>query len=242
MRKMKAWGLTDTGKVRQQNQDAYYFHVKDREALILVCDGMGGAKAGNIASRMAAETFVSVVEQTDGQPAERLNSGLEAANRAVFRTAIENSDCFGMGTTLVAALVCGRLAHIVNVGDSRAYHIKETGIRQITRDHSVVEDMVARGDITPEEARQHPRKNLITRALGAEPQVRGDLFELDLEPGDAILLCSDGLSNQLSDQEMLYEVLHGGAHESCCQRLVDIVLGRGAPDNTTAVLLSMESE
>ncbi|MCI8538423.1 MAG: Stp1/IreP family PP2C-type Ser/Thr phosphatase [Oscillospiraceae bacterium] len=239
---MKAWGLTDTGKVRQQNQDAYYFHVNGEEALILVCDGMGGAKAGNIASRMAAETFVSVVEQTDGQPAERLNSGLEAANRAVFRTAIENSDCFGMGTTLVAALVCGRLAHVVNVGDSRAYHIKETGIRQVTRDHSVVEDMVARGDITPEQARQHPRKNLITRALGAEPQVRGDLFELDMEQGDAILLCSDGLSNQLSDQEMLYEVLHGGPHESCCRRLVDIVLSRGAPDNTTAVLLSMETE
>lgn len=239
---MKAWGLTDTGKVRQQNQDAYYFHVKDGEALVLVCDGMGGARAGNIASRMAAETFVSVVEQTDGQPAERLNSGLEAANRAVFRTAIENSDCFGMGTTLVAALVCGRLAYVVNVGDSRAYHIKETGIRQVTRDHSVVEDMVARGDITPEQARQHPRKNLITRALGAEPQVRGDLFELDLEAEDAILLCSDGLSNQLSDQEMLYEVLHGGPHESCCRRLIDIVLSRGAPDNTTAVLLSMETE
>ncbi len=239
---MKAWGVTDTGKVRQQNQDAFYFHVGEQEALVLVCDGMGGAKAGNIASRMAAETFVSVVEQSEGQPAERLNNGLETANRAVFRTAIENSDCFGMGTTLVAALVCGRLAHIINVGDSRAYYITEAGIRQVTRDHSVVEDMVARGDLTPEEARQHPRKNLITRALGAEPQVRGDLFELDLEPGAALLLCSDGLSNQLSDQEILYEVLHGGEHESCCQRLVDIVLGRGAPDNTTAVLLALDTK
>ena len=237
---MKAWGVTDTGKVRQQNQDSYYYSIGEDEALVVLCDGMGGAKAGNIASRMAAETFVSVVEQSDGQPAERLNNGLEAANRAVFRTAIENSDCFGMGTTLVAALVCGQLAHIINVGDSRAYYITEAGIRQVTRDHSVVEDMVARGDITPEEARQHPRKNLITRALGAESQVRGDLFELELKPEDALLFCSDGLSNQLSEQEMLYEVLHGGDHNSCCQRMVDIVLGRGAPDNTTVVLLSME--
>jgi protein phosphatase len=239
---MRAWGVTDTGKVRQQNQDAYYFHVGEQEALILVCDGMGGARAGNIASRMAAETFVSVVEQSDGQPPERLTRGLEAANRAVFRTAVENSDFFGMGTTLVSALICGKVAHVINVGDSRAYYITENGIRQVTRDHSVVEDMVARGDITPEEARLHPRKNLITRALGAEPQVRGDLFELELSEGDALLLCSDGLSNQLSDQEILYEVIHGGDHESCCQRLVDIVLSRGAPDNTTAVLLALDEQ
>ena len=236
---MKAWGVTDTGKVRQQNQDSYYFSVEEKNALLLVCDGMGGAKAGNIASRMAAETFVSVVEQGDGQLAQRLTAGLEAANRAVFRTAVENSDCFGMGTTLVAALVSGDTACILNVGDSRAYYITQDGIRQVTRDHSVVGDLVARGDITPEEARQHPRKNLITRALGAEPQVRGDLFEVEMEPESALLLCSDGLSNQVSDQEILYEVLHGGDRSTCCQRLVDIVLGRGAPDNTTAVLLSM---
>ena len=111
------------------------------------------------------------------------------------------------------------------------------GITRLTRDHSVVEDMVARGDITPEEARNHPRKNLITRALGSEEHIRADLYEKELQPGDFLLLCSDGLSNIVTDQELLYEVIHGGEPSDCCRRLVDITLSRGAPDNVTAVLL-----
>lgn len=238
---MKAWGVTNRGMVRSQNQDAYYHLVEGKRALLLVCDGMGGARAGNIASRLAAETFVDTMRESKGQPArQRLTDALAAANQKVYRTALEDKECFGMGTTLVAALVEGRTAQLLNVGDSRAYYIDEDGIRQITRDHSVVGDLVARGEITPNEARQHPRKNLITRALGAEPELHGDLFTVELERGGALLLCSDGLSNQVSDQEILYEVIHGGERSMCCQRLVDIVLDRGAPDNVTVVLLTAD--
>ena len=144
-----------------------------------------------------------------------------------------------MGTTMVAVLVVEDTAYLLNIGDSRAYHIDRDGITRLTRDHSVVEDMVARGDITPEQARTHPRKNLITRALGAEERIRADLYERQLKSGDHLLLCSDGLSNIVTDQELLYEVIHGGEIEECCQRLLDIALSRGAPDNVTAVLFQI---
>ena len=140
----------------------------------------------------------------------------------------------------VCPLVVEQTAYLLNIGDSRAYHISREGIRRVTRDHSVVEDMVARGDITPEEARNHPRKNLITRALGSEERIRADLYEQALAGGDFLLLCSDGLSNIVTDQEMLYEALHGGAPEDCCQRLLDIAMSRGAPDNVTAVLFEIQ--
>ena len=211
-----AWGITDKGAVRTQNQDGFYLDVPSEHLAVgVVCDGMGGAKAGNIASLIAVETFVDALQgmQPDGDG--------EA------------------GTTMVAALVVEQTAYLLNIGDSRAYHINENGITRLTRDHSVVEDMVARGDITPEEARTHPRKNLITRALGSEERIRADLYEKELQPGDFLLLCSDGLSNIVTDQELLYEAIHGGEPSDCCQRLLHITLSRGAPDNVTAVLFQI---
>ena len=234
---MRAFGVTDVGSVRQQNQDAYYHKMGEEGGLALVCDGMGGAKAGNIASRVAAETFIRVMEESDGEPDAILTQALEIANQTVYETSREHDEYHGMGTTLVAALVKDGVAHIINVGDSRAYYITETGIRQVTRDHSVVEDLILRGDITREEARKHPSKNLITRALGAEPEVSGDLFHQPMEPGSVLLLCSDGMSNMVTEQEILYEVIHGGGFDRCCQRLLQITLSRGAPDNVTIVLV-----
>ena len=240
-----AWGMTDRGTVRPQNQDGFYLDVPSaRLAIGVVCDGMGGARAGNIASQMAVETFVdtlqSLQEGEELPPGQVLEQAAEAANRTVYHRAMIETECRGMGTTLVAALVAEGTAYVLNIGDSRCYHISGEGIRRVTRDHSVVEDMVARGDITPEEARTHPRKNLITRALGSEDRVRADLYEQALLPGDFLLLCSDGLSNMVTDQELLYEVLYGGAPEDCCQRLVDMTLSRGAPDNVTAVLMEIQ--
>lgn len=238
---IKAWGITDRGAVRQQNQDAYYLDVPGEQLAVgLVCDGMGGARAGNVASSMAVETFVATLkgwDQADTAPETLLTQAAERANEAVFRRACQDPECRGMGTTMVAALVRESTAYVLNIGDSRAYHIDQSGIVKVTRDHSVVEDLVLRGDITPEQARVHPQKNLITRALGAEERVRSDLYQRQLEPGDFLLLCSDGLSNVLTDQELLYEVIHGGEAEDCCRRLLDIALSRHAPDNVTAVLL-----
>lgn len=242
---MNIWGITDVGVVRKQNQDNYHIELLAEDmALGIVCDGMGGAKAGNVASQLAVETFLDTAnaqspEQWRNEPEALLHFAAEQANGAVHFRASVDADCRGMGTTMVVALAIGNQAYILNIGDSRCYLVRPEGISRVTRDHSVVEDLVARGQITPEQARQHPQKNLITRALGAESQLRADLFRQSVEPGDALLLCSDGLSNVVSDQELLYEVLHGGPAEDCCRRLLDIALSRGAPDNVTAVLLQM---
>ena len=142
-----------------------------------------------------------------------------------------------MGTTLVSAVVRDELALVSNVGDSRAYHITREGIRQVSRDHSVVEDMVEKGDLTRDEARHHPRRNLITRALGTEPGVAADTFPLNWQQGDFLLLCSDGLINTVSDQELLFEVIHSEPLDTCLDRLLALSRQRGAPDNVTAVLL-----
>ena len=144
-----------------------------------------------------------------------------------------------MGTTLVGLILQGEQLQVVNVGDSRAYLIRPDGIRRITRDHSVVEDLIANGDLTPEQARRHPQKNLITRALGTSPRVKADLFQETVAPGDALLLCSDGLINEVTDQEIQKEVLDGGSPQEICQRLLTRTLDNGAPDNVTVVLFQL---
>jgi len=237
---MNAWGITHRGVVRQQNQDAYSLQqLTDGRVIALVCDGMGGARAGNVASEMAVERFMArfLEQETEADDQERMRLAADLANQLVFQRATTDPDCAGMGTTLVAALAGPEEAVILNEGDSRAYHINQDGIVLITRDHSLVEDLVERGELTREEARNHPHKNLITRALGAEPILMTDCFRQVLIEGDYLLLCSDGLSNVVTEQEMLYEVIHGGPEESCCQRLLDIALQRGAPDNVTVVLI-----
>lgn len=237
---MQVWGVTDRGAVRQQNQDAYAAKVlEDGRAIALVCDGMGGARAGNVASTMAVELFMEefLKPGQEGPVEEQMGHAAAVANQAVFQRSAADPECAGMGTTMVAALAGATEAVILNEGDSRCYHINSEGIVLVTRDHSLVEDLVERGELTREQARTHPHKNLITRALGAEPDLMADCFRQPLAPGDCLLLCSDGLSNVVNEQEMLYEVVHGGAQEQCCQRLLNIALSRGAPDNVTVVLV-----
>lgn len=238
---MNTWGITDRGTVREQNQDALYHESKEHTATLLVCDGMGGARAGNVASALAVQAFIAALERQSAQPDVRLTTALAQANEQVYQCAHRNPDYRGMGTTLVAALVEGRVAHIINVGDSRAYYLSPQGIEQLTRDHSLVQDLVTRGHITPEEARTHPNKNVITRALGVDSKLKGDLFTKEMEPGSMLLLCSDGLSNMLEDQELLETVQQGGDCAQRCQRLIDRALERGARDNVTAVLLALDT-
>lgn len=239
------WGVTDKGAVRVQNQDSYYLKpLGDDLAFAIVCDGMGGARAGNVASSLAIETASAYFETLSNDelcqaPKEHLTRAAKLANKAVYRKSGQDMDCHGMGTTMVAALVAGKKAYILNIGDSRAYHIGNEGIVKVSRDHSVVEDMVYRGELTPEEARLHPQKNLITRCLGVEPEAVPDFYESELKTGDFLLLCSDGLSNTLTDQELLYEALYGGTGETCCKRMLDVALSKGATDNVTAVLFQI---
>lgn len=241
---MQSWGLTDPGNVRKQNQDAYQMVKLDRSTLLcVVCDGMGGAKSGNIASTLAAEVFVEEIRRcwVTGMDQEHidmmLHGAVKLANFTVYDQAVQFEEFDGMGTTLVAALIRGRKATVVNVGDSRAYAINRSGISQITKDHSLVQLMVDRGDLTPELSKSYPGKNFITRAIGTEPRVLCDMFHLDLSKGDFLLLCSDGLSNTMDDQEILFEVVHGVNKQHCCKRLLNIAKTRGAPDNVTSVLV-----
>ena len=188
---VSVWGLTDRGIVRRENQDSCAYEIIEDGDLAwgVVCDGMGGAKAGDIASKMAVETFCAHLEQLrdlEGPPpaADLLLAAAEDANRVVYLKAETDRDCVGMGTTLVGMILRGTTLWVVNVGDSRAYHITKQAIRRITRDHSVVEDLVAKGDLTPEQARNHPQKNLITRALGTARRVKADLFQRGHRPGN----------------------------------------------------------
>ena len=241
---MQCWGLTDPGCVRTQNQDVYLIEKLDGSTMLcVVCDGMGGAKSGNVASSLAADVFVQEVRRNwksslDAERLEQLLRGaVKLANFTVYDQAQQFEEFHGMGTTLVAALVHGRKATVVHVGDSRAYAITRDGISQLTRDHSVVQMMIERGELTPERARAYPGKNRITRAIGTEPVVDCDLTRCSLNRGDCLLLCSDGLSNVMDEQEILFEVVHGVNKQYCCQRLLDIAKNRGAPDNVTSLLI-----
>ncbi len=211
--------------------------------LCVVCDGMGGAKSGNIASTLAVDVFVQEIRRCwkpsmDREKADQMLLGaVKLANFTVFDQARQIQEFDGMGTTLVAVLLHGRRATVVNVGDSRCYGINADGIWQITRDHSLVQMMVDRGELMPEKAKSYPGKNFITRAIGTEPTVMCDVFHLEVSRGDFLLLCSDGLSNVMDDQEILFEVVHGVNRANCCQRLLEIAKNRGAPDNVTSVLL-----
>jgi len=166
-----------------------------------------------------------------------LRGAMKLANFTVYDQAQQFEDFSGMGTTLVALLLQGRQATVVNVGDSRAYSITDNGIRQITTDHSLVQMMIDRGELTKEKAKNYPGKNLITRAIGTEQQVECDVFSMDAEKDTCFLLCTDGLSNLMDDQEILFEVAHSQDRERCCERLLDITKKRGAPDNVTSVLV-----
>ena len=241
---MQYWGLTDPGCVRPQNQDVYQIEKLDgSSALFLVCDGMGGAKSGNVASSLAADVFVLEVRRNwkhsldESHIDQILQNAVKLANFTVFDQAQQFEEFNGMGTTLVAALVRGRKVTVIHVGDSRAYAITRDGIRQVTRDHSVVQMMLDRGELKPEQARNYPGKNLITRAIGTEGTVKSDLTHFTLERGESLLLCSDGLSNMMDEQEILFEVVHGVNKQYCCQRLLDIAKNRGAPDNVTSVFV-----
>ena len=242
---MEVWSMTDVGLVRKENQDAFAVcqHEESGHTLCVVCDGMGGAAGGRLASRIAVDTFMLEMQKvlrqdmTPEQLREASSYAVTLANRAIRDAAEASVDCRGMGTTLVSAVSYDGGAVISNVGDSRAYRITADGIARITNDHSLVERMVDRGDITAEEARHHPNRNLITRALGPDMSALSDEYICPLGPGEFLLLCSDGLVDTVTDQEMLFEVIHGDDLNTCLDRLLTISKSHGASDNVTAVLM-----
>ena len=202
---MKAYSVTDIGQKRKINQD--YVYVSEEPLgnlpnLFVVADGMGGHNAGDYASSHAVETLVSEIRKDQSINAVKIiRHAMESANREIITQARKDPGKMGMGTTMVVCTIVGRYAYIANVGDSRLYLI-ENQICQITRDHSLVQEMIRMGEIGPAEARNHPDKNIITRALGAEERIDIDFFDSELKPGSFILMCSDGLSNMVEDARM----------------------------------------
>ncbi|MBE6995627.1 MAG: Stp1/IreP family PP2C-type Ser/Thr phosphatase [Ruminococcaceae bacterium] len=242
---MKAWGITDIGLVRRENQDSYTIcqEMPSGHLVCVVCDGMGGAAGGQVASSIGVEVYISelkkvlTAEMSPEQIREASSYVVSLANEAIRSAAAEQEEYQNMGTTLVAAISCGSGMVISNVGDSRAYHITPNGITRVTKDHSLVESMVDQGTITAEEARRHPNRNLITRALGPDTNAQCDGYICTMAAGDFLLLCTDGLVDTVSDQEILFEVVHGAGPDDCLERLLEISKQHGAPDNVTAVLV-----
>ena len=241
---MIAFGITDKGIVRPQNEDSFRLLLAPdgRSGVAVLCDGMGGEQSGEIASALAADAFVSYAEEglrlsPDSDCAQIARESVSYANLQVYDRAMRDRSCRGMGTTLVGVVWREEDIAVVNVGDSRCYWFADGYIQQVTRDHSFVQELIDNGTITPGEARSHPHRNLITRALGLERQMRSDIFRLDTAEGDKLLLCSDGLSNVVGEEELLSLTNAASSLENAAEVLLALALERGAPDNVTVLLL-----
>ena len=243
---MKVCGKTDVGLRRHENQDSFAVEQGEKLLIAVVCDGMGGAEGGQIASSLAVETFMKEIrallraDMTAGQLRELASFCVAKANTAVYQRALQDPAYQGMGTTLVSAVAGERDAVICNIGDSRAYLIHSGEMTRITHDHSVVQTLVENGDITAEEARTHPNRNLITRALGPDETTLCDAFDVSFAHGDKILLCTDGLVVTATDEEICRIVCADKRAEEKLDDLIALAKAQGAPDNVTAVLIEHE--
>ena len=236
---MRSYCLTDVGKKRNMNQDFVYAsdeQVGNLPNLLIVADGMGGHNAGEYASRYAVEAMVdSISSSQEKEPVRLLSEAVNAANQTVVEHSQAEKAMEGMGTTLVAATVIDDCLYVVNIGDSRLY-VLDDRMWQITRDHSLVEEMVRAGEITREQARTHPEKNVITQAIGIRRKLKADFFDVALNPGDVILLCSDGLTNMIEDDQILQIVRQAASLEAAAQELVDTANQNGGTDNISVIL------
>ena len=248
---MNVCGLTDSGMCRAENQDCFACATlpskdkdgKDALALAVVCDGMGGAHGGETASRLATAIFVEKMAGEKKRDEHALKNAVAAANTAVYRKSREEERFSGMGTTLVSVLAGKREAQVAYVGDSRAYLFHGGAIRQLTHDHSYVQTLVDSGKLTQEEAKTHPMKNLIMRAVGVKKTVEADVFPITWEEGDILLLCSDGFSNEVGPEQM--ESVLSAKDVPLSQRVRDLIGAAncaGGDDNITVLLLENTKE
>ena len=229
-------GVTDAGRRRRRNEDAF---VAD-PPLFAVADGMGGAQAGEVASRLAAAAFREFHDADDLGGERRLDAIIQEANRRIYERARDDTAVSGMGTTITAALIDDDTVAIGHVGDSRAYRIRGSTLEQLTQDHSLVADLMRSGRLTQEEADTHPQRSVITRALGTDPEVDVDTFAIEAEAGDVFLLCSDGLTTMVDDDEILGLVRESDSLERAAKTLVKTANRHGGEDNVTVVLFELE--
>jgi protein phosphatase len=242
---LKAYAKTDIGAKRQTNQDYIFCSMQPVGSLpnlFIVADGMGGHKAGDLASRYTVEEFLRSVRESGAEnPISIIEDAVRTANLALIDKSKESIDYEGMGTTLVVATFIDRSLYIANVGDSRLYIINNE-IQQITRDHSLVEEMISLGEIDRKNARTHEKKNIITRAIGVDTEVVADFFEVEYSKGDIILMCSDGLSNMIEDSDIKAIVNDGNDLLEITDTLIDVANNNGGKDNISVVLIEPDCE
>ena len=236
---MKVYAITDIGRMRPINEDSYYA-PREGERFCAVADGMGGHNAGEVASAMAIQVFSEEMRKTGDITAGALHTAVARANEAVYRKALDNAGMSGMGTTFSALAEQGETAYLAHVGDSRIYLVRRGAILQLTTDHTLVEEMVQKGLITPREARVHPKRNIITRALGTEESVQIDIVQMGTRPGDAFFLCSDGMTNYVDEREILRTAMSEREWPEKLKHLVSIALENGGADNITALFAVVE--
>lgn len=240
---MEAFSMTDIGIKRQMNQD-YIFCTENSVGsfpnLFIVADGMGGHKAGDYASRTCVDCVVDSIKNSSMKtPVSIMEQAIKKANSQVLSDARSNTELEGMGTTCVCAVVFDRTLYVANIGDSRLYIINDKEIKQVTQDHSLVEEMIRNGEIGRREARLHPNKNIITRALGTNEEVTPDFFEVELLKDDIILICSDGLSNMMDDEDMMYIIRRYQSLDQAGKRLIEKANECGGRDNISIVLIKV---
>lgn len=241
---VEVFGLSDVGCIRELNEDCYCicgFGDNSERGFCILADGMGGHNAGEVASQNAvkliAEEMNRLLESGEKEIPGQLSRAVSAANTGVYTMASENPIHRGMGTTVVTAFIDDGTAYVANVGDSRAYAVRDDEIVQITTDHSVVSELVMRGTITKEEARLHPQKNIITRAVGTDKSVRTDIFEYNYSPGDVMIICSDGLSTMLDDNRILEIIKSKKTSEDTVNSLIAAAKDEGGFDNITVICI-----
>ena len=242
---IKSFSVTDIGKKRKLNQDFVYSSdepVGNLPNVYIVADGMGGHNAGDYASKCTVETMIREIRSSfEKSPIRILSKAIRVANDQVRRKAREDEALFGMGTTVVVATCLGKYLQVANVGDSRLYIVNEE-VRQITRDHSLVEEMVRMGGIDKEAAKNHPDKNIITRAIGARDTIEIDFFHEELKNGDLVLLCSDGLTNMLEDEEIGRILKSQSTIEERAGKLIEAANSNGGKDNITVIIIDVFAE
>ena len=247
---MEYFGVTNVGKRRQSNQDCFALRMVCDYLVAIVCDGMGGANGGKIASEVACETFCNSLctrieelhaEDPDSVPSildKLIRKAIDAANEQIYKLALKNRDLAGMGTTLVGCVIQGHKVIFFNIGDSALYHVRGDKIRKLTRDHSLVQSLIDSGKLTPEDAAHHPNKNVITRVVGVDEHVEADLSRCNIASG-YLLLCSDGLSNYLSGPDLAFFLNEEGEIQEKAELLINYANAKGGADNITAVVISL---
>ncbi len=237
---------SDIGKIRNINQDSYYYSDDNRLPLFVVADGMGGHNAGEVASLLAIETIKENYEKEKENIIQGkldipkfINLAFMEANKKILKEAKENKSCEGMGTTITSGIIYNNEIYIGHIGDSRAYLFREKELYQLTQDHSLVAELVRNGSISTEEAVNHPQKNIITRALGTDINVKVDIISKNLEGNDVIMLCTDGLTNMVSDSKIKEILLNCSELRQACCLLTDVANEFGGLDNTTVMIIKM---